>query len=258
LHATVLADKSPADVLVAFLSEKRLLLLLDNFEQVLDAAPLCADLLRAAPRLALLVTSRITLHLSGEHEYPVFTGQVPAGPGLRRAVGVDDRPLMVTQYAAVQLFIARAEAVKPGFAVTNANAPAVAEICARLDGLPLAIELAAARIKIFSPAALLARLGNRLAVLIGGARSSCSPADYPQYVRVELRPAQARRAAPLLATGGICRRLDARSSGSGVYYRWRSWATRAGWYAGAGRQQPCPAGRWAGWSAALPLAGDDP
>jgi len=146
-----------------YLRERHLLLLLDNFEQVLSAAPLLAELLAAAPGLKILVTSREVLHLRGEKEFPVPPLELPAlqGPAPIEAL---------SQYAAVQLFIARALDVKPAFAVTNENAPAVAEICVRLDGLPLAIELAAARVKLFAPEALLARLSNRLALLTGGRR----------------------------------------------------------------------------------------
>jgi predicted ATPase len=149
--------------LKSYVREKQLLLVLDNFEQVLEAAWLVADLLRAAPRLKGLVTSRAVLRLQGEHEYPVPTLSVP-----------DPRCLSpveaLSQYAAVELFIQRAVAVRHDFAVANENAPAVAEICYRLDGLPLAIELAAARIKLFPPQALLSRLENRLKLLTGGAR----------------------------------------------------------------------------------------
>ena len=176
------ASARPADQLKAALRHQRLLLLLDNFEQVLDAAPLVAELLAAAPRLKVLVTSRAALHLSGEHEYavpplalPPTTDDRPFDAAQGRRLTTDDRHVHVRadtigQYAAVQLFIARAQAAKADFAVTNANAPAVAEICVRLDGLPLAIELAAARIKLFSPEALLARLSAPLALLTGGAR----------------------------------------------------------------------------------------
>ncbi|HEU5100424.1 MAG TPA: tetratricopeptide repeat protein, partial [Roseiflexaceae bacterium] len=153
------------------LRPKQLLLLLDNFEQVLDAAPLVAALLRAAPQLRLLITSRVVLRLSGEHEYAVPPLEVPAA-----AVGTFERsnaPMFnaeLAQYPAVQLFIARAQAVQPAFALTEANAAAVADICRRLDGLPLAIELAAARVKLFAPQALLARLDDRFRLLTGGAR----------------------------------------------------------------------------------------
>ncbi|HEX9438481.1 MAG TPA: NB-ARC domain-containing protein, partial [Roseiflexaceae bacterium] len=169
------------ELLRSYLREKRTLLLLDNFEQIVDAAPLISELLAFAPGLKVLVTSRTTLHLSGEREYPVPPLGLP--PTDDRRWTTDDRkagdptlewPNMraetISQYEAVRLFIERAQAARADFAVTNENAPAVAEICARLDGLPLAIELAAARIKLFPPQALLGRLGNRLKLLTGGAR----------------------------------------------------------------------------------------
>jgi predicted ATPase len=151
------------DLLQASLRDKQLLLLVDNFEQVLSVASQLADLLAACPKLKVLVTSRFVLHLRGEQE---FTVSPLATPDPKH---VPDLALL-SQYEAVELFIARAQAVKPGFQVTHANASAVAEICARLDGLPLAIELAAARLKLLPPQALLARLGKRLAVLTSGAR----------------------------------------------------------------------------------------
>jgi predicted ATPase/class 3 adenylate cyclase len=149
--------------LKAELHDKDMLLLLDNFEQVLTAAAQLAELLAGCPKLKLLITSREVLHLYGEHEFGVPPLALPDRaqlPPLSR----------LTQYDAVRLFIERARAVKADFAVTNASAPAVAEICYRLDGLPLAIELAAARVKLFSPQALLSRLEHRLALLTGGPR----------------------------------------------------------------------------------------
>jgi predicted ATPase/class 3 adenylate cyclase len=149
--------------LAEYVHDKELLLVLDNFEQVLTAAPLVVELLRAGPRLKIVVSSRAPLHVSGEHEYAVQ----PLGlPDPQHLPSLD----ALSQFEAVRLFIERAMAVKPDFAVTNENAPAVAEICARLDGLPLAIELAAARIKLLPPQAILARLGDRLALLSGGSR----------------------------------------------------------------------------------------
>jgi predicted ATPase len=145
------------------LQDKHRLLLLDNFEQVVAAAPLVAELLSAAPYVKVLATSRAALHLSGEREVAVPPLGLPDRadlPSLQR----------LAQYEAMRLFIERAQAVQAHFAVTSANASAVAEICHRLDGLPLAIELAAAWIKLFPPQALLARLGNRLKLLTGGAR----------------------------------------------------------------------------------------
>jgi predicted ATPase/class 3 adenylate cyclase len=151
------------DSLKESLREQQILLVLDNFEQVVTAAPLVAELLAACPRLKCLVTSRVVLRLRGEHEFPVPPLELP-----------DPRHLptveTLSQYAAVALFIQRALAIKPDFRVNNDNASAVAEICVRLDGLPLAIELAAARIKLLPPQAILARLGRRLELLRGGAR----------------------------------------------------------------------------------------
>ena len=151
------------ETLQAYLHAKQLLLLLDNFEQVLPAAGVVADLLATSTGLKVLVTSRAPLRVQAEREFPVPVLALPDPgqlPPLER----------LTQYDAVRLFIQRAQDVKPNFTVTNANAPAVAEICVRLDGLPLAIELAAVRIKLLPPPALLNRLSNRLNVLTGGAR----------------------------------------------------------------------------------------
>jgi predicted ATPase/class 3 adenylate cyclase/DNA-binding CsgD family transcriptional regulator/tetratricopeptide (TPR) repeat protein len=165
LEVKEIADHALLDLLKASLRKKQLLLLLDNFEQVVSAAVQVADLLAACPRLKVVVTSRAVLHVRGEQEFAVPPLAVP-NPKHLPDLGA------LSQYEAVALFIVRAQAVKPAFQVTNANAPAVAEVCVRLDGLPLAIELAAARIKLFSPQALLARLGQRLAVLTTGARDA--------------------------------------------------------------------------------------
>lgn len=159
LEIPELSYQLPLTTLMTALKEKHLLLLLDNFEQVAVAASQLAELLTACPKVKLLVTSRVGLHLRAEHEFAV---PPLAAPALKQRL-----PDLVTlsQYEAVRLFIERAQAVKPDFQVTNANAPAVAEICVRLDGLPLAIELAAARSKAFPPQTLLARLKQGLAVL---------------------------------------------------------------------------------------------
>ena len=151
--------------LKASLREKQMLLLLDNFEQVVQAAPALADLLAACPKLNILVTSRMALHVRAEQEYAVPPLTLPDLKHLPDLA-------VFGQYEAVTLFIQRARAVKSDFQVTNSTAPTIAEICVCLDGLPLAIELAAARIKIFSPQALLARLGQRLAILTDGARDA--------------------------------------------------------------------------------------
>jgi predicted ATPase/class 3 adenylate cyclase len=146
-----------------YLHDKHMLLLLDNFEHLVVAAAVVADLLAACPRLTILVTSREILHLRGEKELPV---PPLALPDLKRLP-----PLAaLAQYAAVELFVARAQDVKHDYALSDESAPAVAEICYRLDGLPLAIELAAARIKLLAPQALLGQLGDRLKLLTGGAR----------------------------------------------------------------------------------------
>lgn len=152
-----------AELLIRFLQDKRMLLVLDNFEQVLAAAPQVADLLEACPNLSILVTSRAPLHLRGERELVV---QPLAVPALKEQMDLQ----RLSQYASVQLFIQRAQSLRPDFTVTNENAPAVAEICYRLDGLPLAIELAAARIKLIHPGELLKRLGRRFDILRGGTR----------------------------------------------------------------------------------------
>jgi predicted ATPase len=156
-------DKLMAD-LISYLRSRRLLLLIDNFEQVSGAAPVLSELLAGAPGLTVLVTSRSVLRLRGEHEFAVsplgFPPAVTAGEDVAR----------LRQYPAVQLFAERARAAAPGFELTDDNAPAVAEICRRLDGLPLAIELAAARVRLLPPRALLARLSDGLQVLTSGAR----------------------------------------------------------------------------------------
>jgi predicted ATPase/DNA-binding CsgD family transcriptional regulator len=144
------------------LRDKELLLLLDNVEQALESAPLLTDLLAACPGLTVLATSRARLRVSGEHEFPVSPLALPAP---RRLPDLD----ALSRCAAVALFLRRARAARPDFALTGANAGAVAEICLRLDGLPLALELAAARMRLLSPTALLSRLSNRLQVLTGGA-----------------------------------------------------------------------------------------
>ena len=147
-----------------YLREKHLLLVLDNFEQLVDAGPLVVDLLRGAPGLKVVVTSRIRLQVSGEHVVQVFPLDVPDPASLP---SLDQ----LTQYESVRLFIDRGQAANAGFRIDEENAPAVAEICHRLDGLPLAIELAAARLGMFPPGALLGRLGRGLsATLTGGSR----------------------------------------------------------------------------------------
>jgi predicted ATPase/DNA-binding CsgD family transcriptional regulator len=153
--------RSMKESLQEYLRDKQLLLVLDNFEQILAAASLVSTLLTECRRLKVLVTSRATLHLYGEQEFPVSPLALPDAKHLTTT--------SLSEYAAIDLFYQRARAVKPDFALTPANAADVAKICIGLDGLPLAIELAAARIKLFSLSALLARLDQRLTLLTGGA-----------------------------------------------------------------------------------------
>ncbi len=155
--------RSLSDVLGEHLRARSLLLVLDNFEQLLDAAPSISRLLDVAPRLKLLVTSRARLHIRAEREYPVPSLDLPS----------PERQLPLSELErtpAVALFVERARTARDGFELTERNARAVVEICRRLDGLPLALELAAARLRLLEPEVLLARLADRLKVLTGGAR----------------------------------------------------------------------------------------
>jgi predicted ATPase len=157
------AGQSIAEALKQYLRERQLVLVLDNFERLLEAGPPLAQLLVACPRLKVLVTSRVVLHLQGEHNYEVPTLTLPSA-------GHRPSPEQLDWYEGIRLFVERARAARSGFRITTDNAPAVIELCRRLDGLPLAIELAAARVSLLPPEAMLARLGNRLALLTGGAR----------------------------------------------------------------------------------------
>ena len=158
--------QSPLEILRKNLQDSLrapMLFLLDNFEHLIPAAPIVAELLVMGPHLKILVTSRAALHVYGEHEFPV---PPLALPDSRSMPSVE----VLSQYPAVALFVQRAVAAKPDFELNRENAPAVIEICARLDGLPLAIELAAARVKVLSPSSMLTRLASRLQLLTGGAR----------------------------------------------------------------------------------------
>jgi predicted ATPase/DNA-binding CsgD family transcriptional regulator len=156
------ADHAPLERVTAHLQNRYVLLLLDNFEHVLDAAVSVGELLAGCPRLTVCVTSREALHLRGEHEFPV--------PPLELPDPVRPAFELVAECPAVELFVQRAIAARPDFQLTEDNAPTVAEICARLDGLPLALELAAARIRLLTPEAMVARLERRLGLATGGAR----------------------------------------------------------------------------------------
>ncbi|HEV2009760.1 MAG TPA: tetratricopeptide repeat protein [Candidatus Limnocylindria bacterium] len=159
LHDT--GSRPVAERVAEHLRDKTVLLVIDNFEQLLPAAPLVGELLRAAPKLKVIASSRAPLRVNGEQEFPVPPLTL-ADPGAALEV--------LAQSEAVRLFVERAMAIKPDFEVTAANARPIAEICARLDGLPLAIELAAARVKILPPEAILPRLGRTLDLLSAGSR----------------------------------------------------------------------------------------
>lgn len=152
---------APLDVLRNRLRDRQLLLVLDNFEQVIEAGPGVGELLQAAPELQIVVTSRETLRVRGELVFPVPPLSLPHP---------DQRVAEIAASEAVQLFVERASAARSDFVLDDANAGDIAAICLRLDGLPLAIELAAARLTVFSPADLLARLTDRLDVLASGGR----------------------------------------------------------------------------------------
>ncbi|HEY8188303.1 MAG TPA: winged helix-turn-helix domain-containing protein [Pyrinomonadaceae bacterium] len=159
-------DSLTIESLKEYLKDRHLLLILDNFEQLIPAAAQISDLLNAAPGLKIVVTSRAHLRLSVDHEFIVSPLAVPTRTSFVETKSIDD----LLRFPAVQLFLARARSAKPGFVLTDENAVTIAEICFRLDGLPLAIELAAARTKMISPDAILARLKNQLALLTGGPR----------------------------------------------------------------------------------------
>jgi predicted ATPase len=155
---------SPQDALTEFLATKQALLLLDNFEQIIDAASLIMTLLAECPDLKVLVTSRIPLHFIGEQEVPVEPLELPVNARLP-PVG------QLLRNEAIALFVQRAREHQPDFQLTSENAAAIVGICRRLEGLPLAIELAAARIRLLGPRALLARLDRRLPMLTTGTRN---------------------------------------------------------------------------------------
>jgi predicted ATPase/tRNA A-37 threonylcarbamoyl transferase component Bud32 len=167
-QALGVVESSARPLLAAIIADLRsanapTLLVLDNFEQVIDAAPVIGELLAACPELTVLVTSREVLHLYGEQGFPVSPLDLP-DPALLA------RPESLAESPAVALFLERAQAAQPGFRLTTENARAVAELCAGLDGLPLALELAAAHARVVPPDAMVARLEHRLGLLAGGAR----------------------------------------------------------------------------------------
>ena len=156
-------SRSLFDSLKSYLSSKQMLLILDNFEQVIAASPLIADLVQSCPALKLLATSRTPLHIRAERKFPLPPFSPPDQQHWHDLDALEHN-------AAIQLFIDRANSARPGFTLTESSAPVIAEICARLDGLPLAIELAAARTKILAPHMLLDRLRQNRDVLKNAAR----------------------------------------------------------------------------------------
>ena len=218
-------SQTPLDTLAAAVSNRELLVVLDNVEHLRSATPSFVELLARAPRLVLLVTSRAVLHLTGEHVFPVSP--------------LDDD-------AAVELFEQRARALQSDFEVTAENEGVVREICGRVDGLPLAIELAAAWIRSLTPSALLERLEQRLTVLTGGPRPTGPPADAPRGDRLERRAPDRRRANGARPAVGARGRCDRRGRGSGL----RNPPRRA---LDADRSSPRPAHGHAGRIATLVL-----
>ena len=193
----------PVEQLQASLREKQQLLLLDNFEQVVEAAPDLLEVLAFCPRLKLLVTSREVLRVRGEHVLPV---PALALPDLKHLPGWES----LSRYGAVALFVERAQEVRPGFQIHAETAELIAETCVQLDGLPLALELAAARLKLLSLQELRERLAQRL-VLLTGERGTCRPVS--------------RRCATPLPGATTC----SRPTNSGSSDAWRSLWVAAHW-----------------------------
>ena len=156
------------------LRHRNILLILDNFEHIIDVAPCIPPLLVGAPGLKILVTSREALHISGEHEFPLTPLPLPESAADAKPLSLHDEDVLenVSHFASVQLFVQRAQSAQPAFKMTNENVAAVVDICRHLDGLPLAIELAAARIKTLNPQAMLQQLDRRLDWLTRGSRDA--------------------------------------------------------------------------------------
>ena len=227
-----------------------MLLLLDNFEHVVAAGPSISELLAGGPDLKVLITSRAVLKLRGEFEYVVLPLAVPS---VERPVSLDE----AMRSAAVRLFVERAKATNPRFELTEDNAPAVAEICARLDGLPLALELAAARTKLLPPQAMLARLANRLQLLTGGPRPARTAADAARHPRLGLRTPVGGRAEGVQDPRRLRRRIHVgrgRRSADRIALR----SGRAGQRRVTGREEPSATGSRDRSRAPFHDAEDDP
>ena len=201
----VSGDQGPQSAVTEYLGDLRALLVLDNLEQLAGAAGVVGALLAGAPRLVVLATSRRPLHLQSEYELPVPPLALPAG---HDTAGV-------AASGAVQLFVQQASMVRPGFAVTPANGADIAAICRRLDGLPLAIELAAARVRLLSPRAILSRLGE--AWSWPPRTSAARPASRPLQATIAWSyDLLSKQAADMLSRAGVfCRRNP-------TWKRWRA------------------------------------
>ncbi len=244
-------DRMPIEVVREHLAPRTVLLVLDNFEQVVEGAGIVADLLRSAPSLTVIVSSRAPLRIAGEQEFPVPPLALPPdGSTSVEAIGVSE---------AVRLFVERAMAVRPDFALTADNATDVSEIVRRLDGLPLAIELAAARVRLLGASGIARRLDDRLGLLSerrpGPARAT---ADAPGRHRMEPRPPRRGHAARVRAAVGVrARRAAGRGRGRVHAPRGRRLA-RARRPRAARRAEPRPDRRRPARRRAVHDARDDP
>jgi predicted ATPase/class 3 adenylate cyclase len=217
------AGRAPLEVLTEHLRPRTALLVADNCEHLLDGCARLADaLLRACPRLTVLATSRELLGTAGEAAWRVPSLALPEVPDPAQLPPLE----ALARTEAVRLFAERAALVQPGFRVTADNARAVALVCVRLDGVPLALELAAARVRVLAPEQLAARLSDRFRLLTGGPHRAAAPADAAGGDRLESRLVAGGRPGRLPAPGGLHRRLDARR-GRGGLRRWR-WPRRRG------------------------------
>jgi class 3 adenylate cyclase len=224
-----------AERLEEYLTTKQLLLVLDNFEHLATAGPAMGDLLRASPGVKVLATSRMPLRLRAEREYAV----PPLGLPRRKP---PPPPEQLSQFEAVRLFIERAQAVRSDFTIDNETAPAVAEICWRLDGLPLAIELAAARIRMLPTPSNARPLGATAADADWGSTRCPRTATHPaQHDCVELRPVAAGRPDPVPAAGRLCGGSHIRGHRGGRQLRWEPRRLRG--TGAAARAKPATAGR---------------
>ena len=209
-------ERPLVETLITYLKSKTMLLIFDNCEHVIEEAAIVTEaLLGACPRIRILATSRESLRAAGEHTYRLPPLSIPSVEAARRVNATN-----ALEYAAIVLFIDRARAADHRFKVTDENAPIVAELCRRLDGIPLAIELAAARVNQSSLETLTGRLDDRLSILgRWRAHGTASAADDARDDRLELRTARRTGAARLRATRGLRRRLHARSGSSGLWRR---------------------------------------